>query len=533
MMAETLKNRAKDVSVYLLRRFHALLIFVAITVGFQVIEGDYHSEFGAEPDEAAHYVTGLMVHDYVAAGCPGNPLKYAKKFYDHYPKVALGHWPPGFYALQSAWTLPFSASRTSILLFMATLTGLLAWTTFLVIECLLCTTWAWFGSVLLLLLPQIHQFGGLVMMEIPMSLITLLATLAYARYLRTENWKDSLCFGLLASAAILTKYAGLALAFVPLAGIILCKRWSWLKRFSFWLPAGAVFVICVPWVAATLKMAKDGMEDQKPSLSFLLEAAGYFVGKIEAGMGIALLGLAIVGIVVCLGRRDEQRPLQMSLLGLIIGTYLLYLVVPAGLEARHMTPIFAPAIVFALLGIKSVGTLLSPKRLTLQQACILTSAVAVIGFGLETFQLRPKGYQGMEAIAQKLKQEDPNPHTVVLVSSDARGEGMLVAEVAMGEKRMDSIVQRASKLLASSSWAGGAYETKADSAKETIALLAKEKVQFLVIDSTIPARLKVRHHELLEKAVAAAGSQWTLVGKFPMTRASVVTPDGLELYRLK
>lgn len=528
-----LLERLRTAAAHLARRLPALVVFLAIIIGFQSLEEAYRSEFGGEPDEAAHYVTGLMVRDYLAAGCPGNPLKFANKFYEHYPKVALGHWPPGFYAAQAAWTLPFGASRTSILVFMALLTSLLAWTTFLILEQLLDQRWAWFGGILLLLLPQIHQFGGLIMMEIPMSLLTLWGALAYGRYLATGGWQASLAYGLIASAAILTKYAGLALAFVPIVGLVLCARWAWLKRISFWLPAGAVLVICTPWVIATLKLAKDGMAEEKPSLGFIVQAAQYFIGKIEAGTGIALLAFAIIGGIVAFNTRKEQRPLIASLIGLVVGTYLLYLLVPAGLEARHMTPILAPAIVFALLGMKACSEFLGRKGLPQLTACILSVAVGVAGFALERFQIRPKGYRGYEAIAQALKTAAPEPKTVVLVSSDARGEGMFVSEVAMGEKRPDTIVKRASKLLANSSWNGGSYETKAQSASETITLLANEGVQFLVIDRTIPARLKVKHHELLENAAAAAGDKWKLLGKFPITRAGEVSPEGLEVYQLK
>lgn len=523
----------KSAARYLAQRLPALAIFLALTIALQWQEQAYRSEFGAEPDEAAHYVTGLMVRDYIAAGCPGNPLKFANQFYEHYPKVALGHWPPGFYAAQAAWTLPFGPSRTSILLFMALLTALLAWTTYLVIEKLLPARWAWLGGILLLLLPQIHQYGGLIMMEIPMSLLSLWGALAYARYLHTGSWQSSLAYGLIASAAILTKYAGLALAFVPLVGLVLCARWSWLKRFSFWLPAGTVVVICVPWILATLKLAKDGMMEDKPSLGFILKAAPYFIGKIEATTGIALLAFALVGVLVALVSKIENRPLIASLIGLVTGTFLLYLLVPAGLEARHMTPILAPAIIFALMGMKAVSEQLIQKGLAPTTACALTIAVGIAGFGIETFQLRPKGYRGYEIIAQKLAAEAPEPKTVVLISSDARGEGMFVSEVTLGEKRPDTIVKRASKVLAKSGWSGASYQAKATTAAETIELLQKENVQFLIIDRTIPDRLKSKHHELLENAAASAGGQWKLIGKFPLTRANEVTPEGLELYRLR
>ena len=80
----------------------------------QWTEGAYQAEFGGHPDEAAHYVTGLMIHDYVAAGLPGNPMTFALEYYDHYPKVALGNWPPLFYVLQAGWTLLFTPDRASM-----------------------------------------------------------------------------------------------------------------------------------------------------------------------------------------------------------------------------------------------------------------------------------------------------------------------------------------------------------------------------------------------------------------------------------
>ena len=99
------------------------LLFFAIVILIQYFVGAYRSEFGSEPDEAAHYVTGLMVHDYITHLFPGNPMHFAKDYYEHYPKVALGHWPPMFYVIQSAWTLIFTPSRISIILLMAVLTA--------------------------------------------------------------------------------------------------------------------------------------------------------------------------------------------------------------------------------------------------------------------------------------------------------------------------------------------------------------------------------------------------------------------------
>ena len=83
----------------------------------QWASGAYHSDFSAHPDEAAHAVSSLLVHDYAAAGFPGNPVKFAESYYVHYPKVGIGRWPPLFYASEGAWMLAFGRSRAALLSF--------------------------------------------------------------------------------------------------------------------------------------------------------------------------------------------------------------------------------------------------------------------------------------------------------------------------------------------------------------------------------------------------------------------------------
>ncbi len=69
-----------------------------------------------------------MVRDYLANLASLNfsgPMEFAENYYVHYPEVALGHWPPTFYVVQALWTLPFSASRGSVILLMSVLTAIL------------------------------------------------------------------------------------------------------------------------------------------------------------------------------------------------------------------------------------------------------------------------------------------------------------------------------------------------------------------------------------------------------------------------
>src|SRR5262245_31282128 len=102
----------------------AVGLFGLITV-LQLLSGAYRSEFGSHSDEPAHVVTGLMVRDYLASPDWYSPLAFAKDYYAHYPKVALGHWPPAFYVLEAIWMLLFGATRASLLVLIACLSAML------------------------------------------------------------------------------------------------------------------------------------------------------------------------------------------------------------------------------------------------------------------------------------------------------------------------------------------------------------------------------------------------------------------------
>ena len=56
------------------------LCFVAIVVSTQLLTGGYQSEF-FDPDEPAHFVTGVMVYEFLGSGDLTHPLEFAENFY--------------------------------------------------------------------------------------------------------------------------------------------------------------------------------------------------------------------------------------------------------------------------------------------------------------------------------------------------------------------------------------------------------------------------------------------------------------------
>ncbi len=79
---------------------------------FQWINGVLDNEYTGFPDEAAHYVSSLLIENYITNGEIEHPLAYAKDYYYHYPKVAIGHWPPVMYGMLAIWFIIFRHFQT-------------------------------------------------------------------------------------------------------------------------------------------------------------------------------------------------------------------------------------------------------------------------------------------------------------------------------------------------------------------------------------------------------------------------------------
>ena len=65
----------------ILRHAAVLLIISLVTLLLQWRSGAHSAAFGAEPDEASHYVTGVMIRDILLAACLVIP--------SHLPKISM------------------------------------------------------------------------------------------------------------------------------------------------------------------------------------------------------------------------------------------------------------------------------------------------------------------------------------------------------------------------------------------------------------------------------------------------------------
>lgn len=501
---ETLPPAPKKTRAWLIGCIVFVLAF-DIAFFWQRTGGAYRSEFGAHPDEAAHYVTGLFVRDslvmaarYVADGCQGSPIRVGKDFadtyYAHYPKVSLGIWPPVFYLVQSAWTLPLSPSRTSILFLMCALAAALA---VLIFRALRDEYGIWpaaLGAALLLSLPLVRGSYGMVMAETLSALLMFGAALVFGSFLDREKRGDALRFGILAALAILTKGTGLALALVAPLALLFTRKFHLLKRPALWGGVLIVAVVAGPWTWATRNLGKGGWIEPSPSWHFTREAVPYYATKFGLGLGVIALLLFCIGAMLKLRACPQNRGRWAAAGALILAVFIFQAVTPVGLEARHLIPILPAAVMFAIAGLAALAGMAKSRK------GLASAVLGVAVLAASVWPLSQKGFSGFAPLAAALL-EEAGPEEVTLVSSDARGEGMFISEVAMREQRPGHVIQRASKSLASSTWSGSGYAPLFADDDALLAFLTGGKIQYLLIDDALPEAKRREHHDQLKRLI--------------------------------
>jgi hypothetical protein len=509
-------------------------LFWALAAGLQLASGTFSSEFGGHSDEAGHYITGLMVRDYLIGLDWGQPLRFAEGYYSHYPKVALGHWPPFFYVVQAAWTIPFGPSRVSVLLLMAALTALLALTVYRSVRGEFGPFLGWVVGVLFIGLPWVQLYTGILMADILTGLLCFWATLCFGRFLETGSWRTAAGFGVLASLTILTKGSGLLLALmVPLA-VVLSGRYRLLARPGFWLPAGIVLVLCGPWMYLTRHLAHNGFDYPLPTPAFTIPALGFFSRMLLETTGVGLLGLIVLGLFVKLvrPRGGQVAGKWAACAALLPAVGIFHLVVPVGMEQRYLIPALPAAMLFLAAGMAWVAARL-PGRWPADRKVVLVAAVVVLVFAVETFTVRKLSFRGFGEAARELVQAPDGPKKL-LVSSDSAGEGAFIAAVAAGEQRPGHVVVRASKVLADDDWLGRGYTIRADcrTPEAMMRYLEQLDVGVVVLDTSAPLTAWMGHHVLLGKTVAAYPGRWQQVSVHDVRRGSGEHPEALHVYRL-
>ena len=322
----------------------------------------------------------------------------------------------------------------------------------------------------------------MVMAEMLVALFMMLAVAAYRRYLETGHWRDSLRFALAASAAILTKPNGLALALVPIVAVIAVRRVDLLKRFWSWLPALVVALLCAPWYTLTADLAREGWSASYEPSWLIRQPAAENVRHLIHIASAPVFVLALIGMVYELWpRRGKGVNLDSAMMAALLCSVWLFhsFIVPVR-DARHLIPAI-PALLglsasaLAALAGSITSMIAAPRRIVLAFATIAVAASLLAGVGDRTRGI------GAEAAVRHVLSHTASSDAV-LVSSESYGEGVFIAELVEQEHRPGHRVVRASQVLSSSSWNRSNYRLLHQSVVDADAYLRGAHINVLVLD---------------------------------------------------
>jgi hypothetical protein len=479
--------------------------------------GAYRAEFLGHDDEAAHFVTGLMVRDYLASGLPAPPLAYAENYYFHYPKVAIGHWPPFFYVVQGVWMLAVPPSRLSVMLLMTLITAVVAWLLYYELRGEVPEPVALATAGVFAALPLVQAHTGAVMAEMLVTLLVAAATSCFVRYAETASKRQAIGFGMLAALALLTKPIGLVVAAAPPVVVVLSRRLELLRSGWFWAPAAMVAALCAPWYLIVDRAFHKSWTQwggigvfESP---WVLEGRQWqaTVGK---GLIVAAAAGFLAGVLVPLVRRGKVSARWAGALGVLVGFLGFRALVGASHELRSVLVALPAFMMFGAKGTAWAAGIFPARWGGLRAGAVVMAAAMAVLVVAERFRLVRRTPQGFAAAAQELASRPELAKSVVLVSSLRAGEGAFIAEMALRERRPGRIVLRATKVLASSGWSGQSYVLRFPAPEEIAAYLESIPVGVVVWDGD-RGYASMPHHQLLIEALRRDPGRWQRLGSYP------------------
>ncbi len=509
----------------------ALLLFLvlaAVSLSLQWQNGGFTSDLGGDPDEAAHAVTALMVHDYFGEALGQSPLDFASRFYQAFPKVALGHYPPGYY-LTGAVALGVKCLPETLIALQALLLAALGTAGWLFAKRWITegdAVLALFAPALLVFHPELIRVGCHVLSDLQLIGLVFAALWAWHSYLTRPSWRSSFTFGLLAAAAILTKGSALGLACVPLITLVLGRRWQDLQRLHWYSSALPVLLIAGPWMAYSVRFTQEGFVDQSPA-AFFIEALHYYSETLPRIYGWPLLSLLMIAFARLLfdALKKSTDPTRLVLWAVWLSMQLLVMVVPTGFSPRYALPGLLPGVLLALLELRFWGVNFRWGQRSTPARSRLTWAIALLLLSITialTPGVRPKTVSGFGLAVQRLlKRSEAQPKNVWLVSSDPRGEGAVIAEAAFHSPNRVSgglTVHRGSKSLVETDWLGKNYQSKFTDAASLLKLLDILRIDTVLVDFSMDPSLVLAHEYALKDALISPGSDWELDWRQPISR---------------
>ena len=496
----------------LLRAALMLVLVLAAAIMLQWRAGAFTGAL--QGDATAHYVSGLMVHDWLQNQFGSNPVRYLINYHAHLPLTAFGLWPPFYYGVEGIWMLAFGIGKPAFLLLSSTVSGLLGLAAGLVVA----RRAGWIGGLLAGLVlvgnPLVQRANNELMLDIAAALGCFLAALDYAAYLARGRWAAALGFGLLAVIAMMTKYNAFALAGVPLLCVLIGRRWDMLLRPSFYTPAVIVGVLAGPWYGLAHGLSEQGFRF-KWGLDYLHQATMFNVNCIIEGLTPLLALLALAGLIRTLwlgGRRDMpgSTPIEIACAALALSTFLFLLAIPVALQDRYLIPCLAPLLVLA---VHEAARLFQHLRRPVARGAWIAAVIASVV--VAGWPAQPVTQDRLAEVARLALGALPSANPVLAVVTGHGTEPAMIAAIAMAEPRRPTAwVVRGSRMFGAGGYNDADYRPRFSDPHDLLREIDRYGVSLVIFQRTGDPR-QWEHVAQFDALLAAEPDRFTKLAEIP------------------
>jgi hypothetical protein len=417
-------------------------VLVATVLAVCCASGAFTSDFTNGSDEAGHVVSSLMVRDYLTQGLPHDPVAFAEQYYLHYPKVAIGHWPPLFHVIASLWLLAFGVSRLAMVALATLLAAALPLGVYFAYRDPPSRWPSFLCAAMLATAPVVGRTAFTVAPDGLMALHGLAVAFFYGRYLDSGRRRHAVVSMAAALGATLTNARGVVLFAVPLwAGLLRGGRRQRLLCAAALLPA-AILLWHLPAFTDQIGSMTVGVATRK---LVMFTAAAFDT------TGWLLLLLALVGVVAAVAD-PRNRPHGVAMAALLLALWSFHTLVNVPAHPRYTLPAAGAVSGLAVLGWREAARR-TRFDVRVRGVLALLAAVTVVA----NLSGRPtKPDLDYHLFVDDALLADPRS-AISLVAGLPLHEGAYVSEMALRDRELQRIVLRGSKVLASSGWVGDDY----------------------------------------------------------------------------
>jgi hypothetical protein len=488
-------------------------------------------------DPQRHFVSGVMCYDYLRTGLGSNPIHFAEGFEVRYPEVAIGHWPPMYYAVQAFYYFLARPTIRSAQLLSAITAALLAALLFLSIRRKAGVNLAMVAVAVFLAAPLVQAAAWQVMSDLLTALFVFVAVRSFSELLDSPRDSNAaLSFVVWASAAILTKGSAWALGPFALLAPVLARRLNCFRNIQYWFAGIGVIVLSAPFyvIVQRIGIGYQGYYAHIASPALSLTDRISILMPLAHFAPVLLLLLSAFGLVEALyarwHRNDDSSWTTFSLAcGVWILAQAIFLfVLPLTGEARVLLPSLAPATVLAARSLLWVQRALLRWPLAVLAMPIVIGAAVIATSGIIPLQ-RIDGYREATNAIPYSKEG-----SLIFSASGNIGEGALIAERLGHGLQHNDVILRANHVFMRTDSLGNCFPLLT-SAEAMRTYLLQLPVRFVVL-SNQPFGCRFgdgnadQANRWINRAVTEDPVDFKLVATFPILEKDHGQTDELRLY---